>query len=63
VNINSCVCIKKRVHSDNKEVIKRNQYSEIQEHTEEKYKITDTKKREKQKSEKCKITMDHTAIY
>jgi hypothetical protein len=40
------------VHSDNKEVIKRNQYSERQEHTEEKYKITATKKREKQKSVK-----------
>jgi len=38
------------VHSDNKEDIKRNQYSEIQEYREEKYRITATKKRKKQKS-------------
>jgi hypothetical protein len=50
------------VHSDNKEeVIERNQYSEIQEYMEEKYRITATKK--KQKSEKCNITTDHTVIY
>jgi hypothetical protein len=51
------------VHSDNKEeVIKMNQYSEIQECVEEKYRITATKKK-KQKSEKCNITMDHAVIY
>jgi hypothetical protein len=38
------------VHSDNKEeVIKGNQYSEIQEYTEEKYRITATKKRKNRK--------------
>jgi hypothetical protein len=38
------------VHSDNKEeVIKRNQYSEIQEYMDKKYRITATKKRKKNK--------------
>jgi hypothetical protein len=38
------------VRSDNKEdVIKRNQYSEIQEYSEEKYTITATKKRKNKK--------------
>jgi hypothetical protein len=51
------------VHSDNKEVIKRNQYSEIKEYMEEKYRITATKKRKNRKSEKCNITTDHALIY
>jgi hypothetical protein len=50
------------VHSDNnkEEVIERNQYSEIQEYTEEKYRITATKKR---KTEKWNVTTNHTVIY
>jgi hypothetical protein len=47
------------VHSENKEVTKSNQYSEIQQYTDEKYRITATNKR-KTKSEKCNITSDHT---
>jgi hypothetical protein len=54
VDINSGVCIK-NVDSDNKEeVIRRNQYTETQEYTEEKYRLTATKKREKRKVKKEK---------
>jgi hypothetical protein len=50
------------VHSDNKEeLIKRNQYGEIQEYIEEKYRITATKRRKK--SVKCNITTDYKVIY
>jgi phage pi2 protein 07 len=60
VDISSGVGIKKSVYSDNKEVvIKRNQYSEVQEYTEKKYRMTGTKKR---KTEKCNTTTDYTAI-
>jgi hypothetical protein len=55
---------KKSVHSDNKgDVIKRNQYSEIQEIYGGKIQDNCHKEKEKQKSEKCNITTNHTAIY
>jgi hypothetical protein len=55
----SMACNGTAFYSDNKEeVIERNQYSEIQEYTEEKYRITVTKK-----NEKFNITTDHTVIY
>jgi hypothetical protein len=49
VDISSGVCIRKSVHSDNNnnEVIKRNQYSEIEDYTEEKYRKTVIEKTEK----------------
>jgi phage pi2 protein 07 len=60
VDISSGVGIKS-VYSDNKEVvIKRNQYSEVQEYMEKKYRMTGTKKR---KIEKCNTTTDYTAIH
>jgi hypothetical protein len=46
------------MYSDNKDHIKRNQYSEIQEYTEK-----NTGLLLQQKSEKCNITMDNTIIH
>jgi hypothetical protein len=62
VDINNGVCIKS-VHSDNKGVIKRNQYSEIKGTYGGKIQSNCHKEKEKQKSKKCNITTDHRAIY